>query len=49
MEVDWGFIAALSIGIGLLVIAVIWIVRAFPQWLTMLKLIVKAIANHLKR
>jgi len=47
-EVDWGFIAALSIGIALLVISVVWGVRLFRQALPELKRIAEAIVKHLK-
>ena len=52
MEVDWGFIIALSIGIGLLVAAVVWAVwwfkRMMPE-LRELRDIIKGIAKYLKR
>ena len=47
--VDWGFIAALSISIGLLVAAVVWAVWWFKRMKPELKDIIKGIANHLKR
>jgi len=47
--VDWGFIAALSIGgIALLVAAVVWGVWLFRQALPKLKRIAKAIVKHLR-
>jgi len=49
LELDWGLIIALSIGIALLVIGVVWGVWLFRQWLPHLKLIVRAIAKYLKR
>ena len=48
-ELDWGQIIALSIGIALLVIAVVWGVRLFRQALPELKRIVKAIAKYLRK
>ena len=48
-ELDWGFIAALSIGIALLVIGVVWAVWWFKRMMPELRLIVKAIAKYLKR
>jgi len=47
--VDWGFIAALSIGIALLVAAVVWAVWWFKRMMPVLKDTIKDIANHLKR
>jgi len=49
LEVDWGFIAALSIGIGLLVAAVVWAVWWFKRMMPELRDVIKGIANHLKR
>jgi len=46
--VDWGFIIALSIGIALLVISIIWFVRLFRDALPELKRIAKAIGKYLK-
>ena len=46
--VDWGFIIALSIGIALLVISIIWFVRLFRLALPELKRIAKAIGKYLK-
>jgi uncharacterized membrane protein YccC len=52
-ELDWGFIIALCIGIGLLVAAVVWAVWWFKRFKRMvmphLKYVIKGIANHLKR
>jgi len=47
-ELDWGLVIALSIGIALLVISVVWGVRLFRQALPELRRIVKAIAKYLK-
>ena len=51
-ELDWGFIIALSIGIGLLVAAVVWAVwwfKWFKGMMPYLRHVLKGIANHLKR
>jgi len=47
-ELDWGFIIALSIGIALLVISVVWGVRLFRQALPELKRIVQTVVKYLK-
>ena len=49
MEVDWGFIAVLSIGTGLLVAAVVWAVWWFKRVMPALKDTIKDIAKYLKR
>ena len=48
-ELDWGLIIALSIGIALLVIGVVWGVWLFRQALPELRYTAKAIAKYLKR
>jgi len=48
-ELDWGFIAALSIGIALLVAGVVWAVWWFKRVMPHLRHVIKDIANHLKR
>jgi hypothetical protein len=47
--VDWGFIAALSIGIGLLVVAVVWAVWWLKRVMPALKGTIKDITKYLKR
>ena len=49
MEVDWGFIIALSIGIALLVAGVVWAFWWFKHMMPALKDTIKGIAKHLKR
>ena len=49
MEVDWGFIIALSIGIALLVAAVVWAVWWFKRVMPALRDTIKDIAKYLKR
>jgi len=44
LEVDWGFIAALSIGIGLLVAAVVWAVWWFKRMMPHLRHVIKGIS-----
>ena len=48
MEIDWGFILALSIGIALLVAAVVWAVWWFKRMMPELRYTAKAIAKYLK-
>jgi len=47
--VDWGFIIALSIGIALLVAAVVWAIWWFKRVMPALNDTITDIANHLKR
>jgi len=52
LELDWGLIIALSIGIALLVIAVVWAVWWFKRMrpeLRELRDIIKGIVKYLKR
>jgi len=49
LELDWGFILALSIGIGLLVAAVVWAVWWFKRVMPELRDTIKSIAKYLKR
>ena len=48
-ELDWGFIAALSIGIALLVAGVVWAVWWFKRMMPHLRHVIKDIAKYLKR
>jgi|GEM_PF-3252011 len=49
LELDWGFIIALSIGIALLVAAVVWAVWWFKRMMPELRYTAKAIAKYLKK